>query len=216
MEASTTLGSAAVLVSCLPAAEAEQLLQLMPAEQAAAIRRCAPQDAPAALRIAIARRFADELSQITPSTARRRFDSPSPLPPFHFLSHVVPSRLAAVLSRELPRTTATVLCALPAGKAADVLGLLCEAYQVEVLQQMICGGPVRDDVLRELAVSLSEVVQRHGATACPDAPGRARLAEILRCVDGATRKRLADAARREGIELDDTVPDTDNASNASA
>ena len=63
-------------------------------------------------------------------------------------------------ANELPQMTADVLSVLPASKAADVLTLLPEDYQLEVVHHVLCSGPVADDVLRDLADSLVDVISR--------------------------------------------------------
>ncbi len=199
-----TPDNAALLISCLPAADAEQLLQRMPEQHALVIRQqMKTEEAPPAVRLAAARRFIHEMSQMRPHGVHLRIDDSQRPASFHFLARQLPSRLASVLAQELPQTTATVLSILPASKAADVLSLLPEDYQVDVVHHVLCSGPVTEDVLSDLADSLVDLVSRDGVGTCLGRQGRERLAELLQCTDAVTRQRLIDAARCEGIELSD-------------
>jgi flagellar motor switch protein FliG len=202
MESRDLLENAALLISCLPAADAEQLLQRMPEETASTIRlRARDSQVPAAQRLAAARRFIREMSQVRSRSIHRRIDAAQPPASFHFLAQLLPSRLADALASELPKTTATVLSVLPASKAADVLTLLPDEYQQQVVHHMLCSGPVSDHVLRDVADSLVDVLSRQCVTGCGGPAGRERLAELLQFTDAATRQRLAEAARRDGVDL---------------
>jgi flagellar motor switch protein FliG len=201
-----TIRSAALLISYLPAAEAEQLLQRMPSSKASAIRlQAAAIDESAEPRRATARRFIREMTRTDLGGVQQRMDTAQPLASHHFLARLLPSRLAAALAAESPRTTAAVLSVLPASKAADVLTLLSEDDQQEVVRHMLHSGPVQEDVLRELADALVEVISRENArSGMPSAiaPLRECLSAMLECTDAATRDRLTETARREGMEFD--------------
>jgi hypothetical protein len=203
MNGCDTLANAALLISCLPASDAEQLLQRMPASTVAALRRHAPAEAASTgRRLATARQFIHEMTQIRAGGERLRIDSAQSPAGHHFLTRCLPSRLAEALADELPQLTATVLTMLPATKAADVLTLLPEPYQQRVAHHLLCSGPVSDEVLRQVADTLVEILARGRPSACPDAAGREQLAAVLKCTDAETRQRLTEAARREGVDVD--------------
>jgi len=192
MDAVTVLDQIAALIDCLPPSDAERLLDRLPPNKAAAVRRrCGElptQDQPS---IATIRQFIGELSGRPATLLLHRIDGPSGFSSFHFLQRQQPSRLAAVLSAELPQTIAAALTLIPANQAAEVLAHLPKELQRCVAVAMRESGPVSEDVRLDLAELLQARMSAPERAAALSQDGRQQFEAILACTDEPTRRWLA-------------------------
>ncbi|HUY31688.1 MAG TPA: FliG C-terminal domain-containing protein [Pirellulales bacterium] len=170
---------AAILVATLDASTADTVLDSVPEEQAARVRRmivglgeldAAEQDAVIDEFFRAAPRGSlDQTDDAEPDALRddeRHSDAPrdgvefivsspatgddAPARPFGFLDQARGDKLSPLLAGERPQTIALVISHLPPDRAADVLGALDCALQVDVLRRLVDLDEADPNVLRDV------------------------------------------------------------------
>ena len=159
---------AAILLLCLPEAEATALMQKMAEADITLVSREMSRlgDMPARVRMDVLAEFCDlaeayENGPVPTSSAAERFG---------FLLDLEPQELEALLRHEPARTTAIVLAHLPPAQAGPILAALAPQNQVQVIRQIAAVVAISP---HELALTEKQLEIR--------VAGRARAAAFAPC-----------------------------------
>jgi len=176
---------AALLMSCLTAAQRDRLLdRLEPGERAAVeAEMSASEAAEDPLREEVAREFL----QIGGATHRH---------PFTFLADLPADRLHDVLAGEHPRIVALALSHLPPEQAAAVLAQLTPDGQFAV----ICHMAVLGQIDREVIWAVETTIRRR-LDAQPRQPRVTRQVQMLHLMEPAAERQLLEALSQSDPDL---------------
>jgi flagellar motor switch protein FliG len=210
MESPASLQDIASMLSCLPNADAEQLLDRLPVELAKQLRTERSDDRRplSAGRYQMVRAFVRELTNDRPPRKMHRIDpSEEAESGFHFLAQVPPSQLAERLQHELPQLLAVVLSQLAPELASLVLAAMPRARCTAVIRHLAELEQVDTGVLSDLAAELRAIIERPATDSRgTGVSGRRQLAAIFAHSDAFHRQQLLDAAREAGVALGCDAP----------
>jgi flagellar motor switch protein FliG len=121
--------------------------------------------------------------------------------PLHFLKHAAIEPLIPLLERERPQTIAVVLSHLKPSNAAELLGMLPAALQVEVTHCMLERDQIDPAALQALeegvAIWLRQHAQVQNYRADMPLEGRAAIKQILSLANAETRQNMLAALPQE-------------------
>ncbi len=118
--------------------------------------------------------------------------------PFSFLQKAESENLLTFIQDEHPQTIALIVCHLPHHKAAEILGGLPVAKQIEVIKRVANMEQTNPEVIREVEKGLESRLSAMLTQSMEKAGGVPTVAEILNLADRSTEKAIM-----EGLEADD-------------
>jgi flagellar motor switch protein FliG len=118
--------------------------------------------------------------------------------PFSFLQRAESENLLTFIQEEHPQTIALIVCHLPHHKAAEIVGGLPMAKQVEVIKRMANMEQTNPEVIREVERGLESRLSSMLVQSMEKAGGVPTVAEILNLAGRATEKAIL-----EGLEAED-------------
>jgi flagellar motor switch protein FliG len=118
--------------------------------------------------------------------------------PFSFLQRAESENLLTFIQDEHPQTIALILCHLPHHKAAEIIGGLPMAKQLEVIKRVANMDQTNPDVIREVERGLESRLSSMLMQSMEKAGGVPTVSEILNLADRATEKTIL-----EGLEAED-------------
>ncbi|MDX2117357.1 MAG: flagellar motor switch protein FliG [Planctomycetota bacterium] len=118
--------------------------------------------------------------------------------PFSFLQRAESENLLTFIQDEHPQTIALIVCHLPHHKAAEIVGGLPMAKQVEVIKRMANMEQTNPEVIREVERGLESRLSSMLVQSMEKAGGVPTVAEILNLAGRATEKAIL-----EGLEAED-------------
>ncbi len=118
--------------------------------------------------------------------------------PFSFLQRAESENLLTFIQDEHPQTIALIVCHLPHHKAAEIIGGLPMAKQLEVIKRVANMEQTNPDVIREVEKGLESRLSSMLMQSMEKAGGVPTVAEILNLADRATEKSIL-----EGLEAED-------------
>jgi flagellar motor switch protein FliG len=140
---------------------------------------------------------------------RRAFDGVIPPPqPDEVLgpiSEADPEALAMVLAREQPQTTALVLSAIDADRAAAALDKLPAAMRPQVIRRMATIESVAPEVLKEVGYALALELRAVVAGGMRKVDGKAAALELLRRTPTAQQTEVVAEIEKDDPELAATL-----------
>jgi flagellar motor switch protein FliG len=207
MEASQfQLRQAAIFVSSLDLASADEVLAQLDPDTAAKLRamcmelgEISGEEEEAALRAMCAATGREPAEEVIPAqeikvplaaanaagdtfTVRSAYEEQRT--PFERLLRVGHHELLRILEQERPQTIALVLSHLPAERAARVLTGLASDLQLEVIRRLVHLGPAHPDAMREVEHGLAARLSAfEPVDEAAEAPGLESLQRILSAVD---------------------------------
>ncbi|MCC6283958.1 MAG: flagellar motor switch protein FliG [Phycisphaerales bacterium] len=118
--------------------------------------------------------------------------------PFAFLQKAESENLLTFLQEEHPQTIALIASHLPHHKAAEIIGGLPMAKQIEVIKRIANMDQTSPEVIREVERGLESRLANMLTQSTEKAGGVPTVAEILNLADRSTEKTIM-----EGLEADD-------------
>jgi flagellar motor switch protein FliG len=118
--------------------------------------------------------------------------------PFSFLQRAESENLLTFIQDEHPQTIALIVCHLPHHKAAELIGGLPMAKQLEVIKRVANMDQTNPDVIREVERGLESRLSSMLMQSMEKAGGVPTVSEILNLADRATEKSIL-----EGLEAED-------------
>jgi flagellar motor switch protein FliG len=118
--------------------------------------------------------------------------------PFAFLQKAEAENLLTFIQDEHPQTIALILCHLPHHKAAEILGGLPAAKQVEVVKRCANMEQTNPEVIKEVERGLESRLSSMLMQSMEKAGGIPTVAEMLNLADRSTEKQIM-----EGLEAED-------------
>jgi len=118
--------------------------------------------------------------------------------PFSFLQRAESENLLTFIQEEHPQTIALIVCHLAHHKAAEIIGGLPMAKQVEVIKRMANMEQTNPEVIREVERGLESRLSSMLVQSMEKAGGVPTVAEILNLAGRATEKAIL-----EGLEAED-------------
>jgi flagellar motor switch protein FliG len=118
--------------------------------------------------------------------------------PFSFLQRAESENLLTFIQDEHPQTIALIVCHLPHHKAAEIIGGLPMAKQLEVIKRIANMDQTNPDVIREVERGLESRLSSMLMQSMERAGGVPTVSEILNLADRATEKSIL-----EGLEAED-------------
>ncbi|CAN5705341.1 flagellar motor switch protein FliG [soil metagenome] len=216
------MSKAAILILSLEPMAAGELLKQMPAQSVEEVTRelASLGRVPARLResvieefyaLSIANEHANEggvdyarilLKQsMDPKSAERilqQIQTQVQKTPFAFLQKAEAENLLTFIQDEHPQTIALIVCHLPHHKAAEILGGLPVAKQIEVIKRVANMEQTNPEVIKEVERGLESRLSSMLMQNMEKAGGVPTVAEILNLADRSTEKSIM-----EGLEVDD-------------
>src|SRR5262245_43739983 len=248
---SNNLRKAAVLISALDDQAAETMLQQLTADEAAKIRRALVElpEVPNREQQEVLADFLDQQDayaapsqsegdvalELDPAVEAAAGDvPPGPQPTsnpttsdansFAFLENVAAAELAALLSREMPQTTAVVIAHLTPAHAAAVLERLPAQLATSALERVAWLDELSPEIKTELISELRRQLAPFVKVATADASSLERLTAVLDAMDDRQRQRVVTQLgrrnkallRRLGLAIRPTsAPNSDRAASTS-
>ena len=118
--------------------------------------------------------------------------------PFSFLQRAESENLLTFIQDEHPQTIALIVCHMPHHKAAEIIGGLPMAKQLEVIKRVANMDQTNPDVIREVERGLESRLSSMLMQSMEKAGGVPTVSEILNLADRATEKSIL-----EGLEAED-------------
>jgi flagellar motor switch protein FliG len=118
--------------------------------------------------------------------------------PFSFLQKAESENLLTFIQDEHPQTIALIICHLPHHKAAEVMGGLPQAKQIEVIKRVANMEQTNPEVIKEVERGLESRLSSMLMQSMEKAGGVPTVAEILNLTDRSTEKSIM-----EGLEAED-------------
>lgn len=118
--------------------------------------------------------------------------------PFSFLQKAESENLLTFIQDEHPQTIALIICHLPHHKAAEIMGGLPQAKQIEVIKRVANMEQTNPEVIKEVERGLESRLSSMLMQSMEKAGGVPTVAEILNLTDRATEKSIM-----EGLEAED-------------
>jgi flagellar motor switch protein FliG len=118
--------------------------------------------------------------------------------PFSFLQRAESENLLTFIQDEHPQTIALIICHMPHHKAAEIIGGLPMAKQLEVIKRVANMDQTNPDVIREVERGLESRLSSMLMQSMEKAGGVPTVSEILNLADRATEKSIL-----EGLEAED-------------
>ncbi len=209
MTTTPSIRDVALLLSCLPAIEAERVLRRLDPQQADAVRQQQSSfaDSSSSEAGSVVRRFLCQAGKSTSKVRHHRIDAASATPPsFHFLARLAAGDVASLIGNELPQAQAAVLAQLTPGFAAEILTHLPQAKQVATVRQLALfdvGSP--PPALRDLAHCLRQIIANRPRDEVEQPVGKHLLGKMLAQARGSTREKLTATFERSGPTVSDIV-----------
>jgi len=121
--------------------------------------------------------------------------------PFGFLANAGSENLLTFISEEHPQTIALIMSHLPAAMAAEVLGGLSSAKQLEVVRRIANMEQTSPEVVRDVEISLEGRMRSTFNQQMEKAGGVPLVAQILNVADRMTNKGILEALEQDDNEL---------------
>lgn len=118
--------------------------------------------------------------------------------PFSFLQRAESENLLTFIQDEHPQTIALIVCHMAHHKAAEIVGGLPLAKQIEVIKRIANMDQTNPDVIREVEKGLESRLSSMLMQSMEKAGGVPTVSEILNLADRATEKAIL-----EGLEAED-------------
>jgi flagellar motor switch protein FliG len=118
--------------------------------------------------------------------------------PFAFLQKAESENLLTFIQDEHPQTIALIVCHMPHHKAAEILGGLPIAKQIEVIKRVANMEQTNPEVIKEVERGLESRLSSMLVQSMEKAGGIPTVAEILNLADRSTEKSIM-----EGLEAED-------------
>ena len=121
--------------------------------------------------------------------------------PFNFLQKTESENLLTFIQDEHPQTIALILAHLPSAMAAEILGGLPAAKQVEVVTRIANMEQTNPEVIREVERGLEQRLSGIVSQKLRKVGGVESIAEMLNLADRATEKSILEALENQEPEL---------------
>ena len=199
---------AAILVTALDQAMADELLDQMSTEQAQMVRNAVLElgevSAPETSQVIeefLQKKQSSAGVEIDPSLADKLAEAPQlvdvdpgappePTLPFRFLHETDAESLGDLLRWEHPQTIAVVLSHLPPSQGMEVLVHFPDSLQNQILQRMITLEQTNPDVVRNIEEELKRLFASKGNTPAMEATGLLAVQAIFKQADTHHRQQL--------------------------